>query len=47
MVINTSNAYNHGDEAHTNQVISREIIIISLKRKANDDFNILSNELMS
>jgi hypothetical protein len=43
-VINTSNEHNH--EAHTDQVISREIIRSSLKRKANDDWHILPSKLI-
>jgi len=43
-VINTSNTHNH--EKHTDQVISREIIRSSLKRKANDDLHILPSKLI-
>jgi len=42
--INTSNKHKH--EAHTDQVISREIIRSSLKRKANDDLHILPSKLI-
>lgn len=39
MIYYTSNTFNH--DAHTDQVISRQIIIrSSLKRKANYDFHI-------
>ena len=43
-IINTLNTHNH--EAHTDQVISREIIRSSLKRKANDDLHILPTKLI-
>jgi hypothetical protein len=43
-VINISNKHNH--EAHTDQVIFREIIRSFLKRKANDDLHILPSKLI-